>query len=191
MESRRPPPKSAGSSIRRLARYDFNVNGPPPSLHGHYSTSSLLRGGPPLCVASVLLSSRFNPLVTFPLASTPKVPTFHTTASSRLSPPVCRMPLRSVSRYRRSSSHDLLTTVVLTSSSSFRHVRWFPYGPLPGSHLTQFTSRPFPSPLITTAFDCSNGRWFVSYSCKSVRGACPHQSYSYAKVLTDFCSWRN
>src|SRR6266511_256389 len=106
MESRRPPPKPAGSSCCQLAHYDFNSNGPPPSLHGHYSASSLLRGDPPLCVASVLSPSWFTPLVTFPLASTPKVPTFHTTASSKLSPPVCRMPLRSVSRYRRNSSHD-------------------------------------------------------------------------------------
>ena len=30
----------------------------------------------------------------FSVAIDPYVPTFHTTASSRLSPPVCRMPLR-------------------------------------------------------------------------------------------------
>jgi len=33
------------------------------------------------------------PLVTSPLASTPKVPTFHLTASPRIRPPICRIPL--------------------------------------------------------------------------------------------------
>src|SRR5262249_40021929 len=34
-------------------------NDPPPSLCGHYSTSQLIRGGPPLAGASVLWASRF------------------------------------------------------------------------------------------------------------------------------------
>src|SRR5712692_8083731 len=41
----------------------------PPLLHGHYPTSSLLRGSPPLSGASVLSASRLEPLVLFPLAS--------------------------------------------------------------------------------------------------------------------------
>src|SRR5215467_15963903 len=44
----------------------------------------------------------------------------------------------SVSRFRRSLSHDLLATVVLTSSEYVStRIRWFPCGPLSGSHLTQ------------------------------------------------------
>src|SRR6266853_6957610 len=35
----------------------------PPSLHGHYPASSLLRGSPPLSGASVLSASRLEPLV--------------------------------------------------------------------------------------------------------------------------------
>src|SRR5258707_4635710 len=41
----------------------------PPSLHGHYPASSLLRGSPPLSGASVLSASRLEPLAPFPLAS--------------------------------------------------------------------------------------------------------------------------
>jgi Bacterial regulatory helix-turn-helix protein, lysR family len=42
---------------------------PPPSLHGHYPASTLLRGSPPLSGASVLSASRLEPLAPFPLAS--------------------------------------------------------------------------------------------------------------------------
>src|SRR5260370_168141 len=45
------------------------VDGSPPSLHGHYPASALLRGSPPLSGASVLSASRLEPLVPFPLAS--------------------------------------------------------------------------------------------------------------------------
>src|SRR5712672_656360 len=41
----------------------------PPSLHGHYPASSLLRGSPPLSGASVLSASRLEPLAPFPLTS--------------------------------------------------------------------------------------------------------------------------
>src|SRR5262245_6383114 len=37
----------------------YDANDPPPSLHGHYPISSLLRSGPPLAGASVLWASRF------------------------------------------------------------------------------------------------------------------------------------
>src|SRR5712671_1568817 len=47
----------------------LNDDDPPPSLHGHCPTSSLLRGSPPLSGASVLSASRLEPLVLFPLAS--------------------------------------------------------------------------------------------------------------------------
>src|SRR6516164_297168 len=57
----------SGSSRCRLTR--SNVGDPPPSLHGRYSASSLLRGSAPLAGASVLSASRLEPLVPFPLAS--------------------------------------------------------------------------------------------------------------------------
>src|SRR5712671_4780946 len=47
----------------------LNDDDPPPSLHGHYPTSSLLRSSPPLSGASVLSASRLEPLAPFPLAS--------------------------------------------------------------------------------------------------------------------------
>ena len=100
-------------------------------------------------------------------------------------PPTC-MPdaAPSVSRYRRSCSHDLLTTVVLTSSRFFSTRQWFTFVPLPRSHLTPvfllglFLRRSPPLPLGS-----SSGRWFESCSCKPVRGAPPHQPYSYAKPI--------
>src|SRR6202040_316860 len=41
----------------------LNGDDPPPSLHGHYPASTLLRGSPPLSGASVLSASRLEPLV--------------------------------------------------------------------------------------------------------------------------------
>ncbi len=63
----------ASSSRFRLA-HGRGRDGLPPSLNRHYSASSLLRGSPPLDVASVLSPSWFRPLVTFPLAATPRFP---------------------------------------------------------------------------------------------------------------------
>jgi len=80
-------------------------------------------GGPPLDAASVLSSSWFLPLVTSPFTSASRFP-------RSIQPPLpgsaqlyACMPdaTPSVSRLRRSLSHDLLTTVVLTSSDYFRH----------------------------------------------------------------------
>ena len=73
-ESCRPPSKPPGSSCRQLTHYGSDVDDLPPSLHGHYSASLLLRGSPPLSVASVLSPSWFRPLVASPLASTPGFP---------------------------------------------------------------------------------------------------------------------
>src|SRR4029450_8878886 len=66
--ARRLPPSidPSGSSRYRLTR--ANGGDPLPSLHGHYPASTLLRSSPPLDGASVLLASRFGPLVPFPFA---------------------------------------------------------------------------------------------------------------------------
>src|SRR5918995_19299 len=45
---------------------DHSAVAPPPSLHGRYSASSLLRGSPPLLGASVLSASRVLRLCLFP-----------------------------------------------------------------------------------------------------------------------------
>src|SRR6266436_8784563 len=52
---------SSGSSRCRLTR--SHGDDLPPSLHGHYPASSLLRGSPPLSSASLLSASRLAPLV--------------------------------------------------------------------------------------------------------------------------------
>src|SRR2546426_2088916 len=88
---------------------------PPPSLRPHYRASSLLRGGPPLCPASVLYLSLFRQFEDLPSmigrvargrssriaarvprgqpsSSERQVPKFHTSAQATLAPPVCRTP---------------------------------------------------------------------------------------------------
>jgi hypothetical protein len=52
------PSKSADSSCCQLTKSIPTWGDPPPSLHGHYSVSSVLRGSPPLTGALVLSASR-------------------------------------------------------------------------------------------------------------------------------------
>src|SRR6202023_3433750 len=67
---RRLPPSAESSGSSRLPSWPrLNGDDLPPSLHGHYPASSLLRGSPPLSGASVLSASRLEPLAPFPLAS--------------------------------------------------------------------------------------------------------------------------
>lgn len=182
-ESCRPPSEPAGSSCFQLAHYGPDVDDPPPSLHGRYSASSLLRGSPPLDVASVLSPSWFTPLVAFPLASTPRFP-------RSIQPPLpgsahlyagCRSVRKQVAPElipRSSNYHgfdivltlfDTKTVVPLRSSS------WKSPDPIE-SGLFLLRSPPH-------SLEHSSGRWFESYSCKSVRGAYPHQLYSCAKLV--------
>ena len=88
---------------------------PPPSLRPHYRASTLIRGGPPLCPASVLYLSLFRQFEDLPSmigrvargrssriagrvprgqpsSSERQVPKFHTRAQATLAPPVCRTP---------------------------------------------------------------------------------------------------
>src|ERR1700731_5350792 len=69
--ARRLPPSAESSGSSRILPSWPMLNGddPPPSLHGHYPASSLLRGSPPLSGASVLSASRLEPLAPSPLAS--------------------------------------------------------------------------------------------------------------------------
>ena len=153
LESCRPPPKPAGSSCCQLTHYGSRVDDPPPSLRGRYSASSLLRGDPPLDAASVLSLSWFTPLVAFPLATTPSFP-------RSLQSPLpgsahlyagCRSARKQVSSelVPRSSNYRGFDIVLLFSTRK----RWFPFGPLPGRHLTRvslpglFLRRSPPRPL--------------------------------------------
>src|SRR6516164_2155996 len=60
---------------------DQGANDLPPSLHGHYSASSLIQGSPPLNSASVLSPSWGLPTCGFSVSIEVQVPTFHLTAS--------------------------------------------------------------------------------------------------------------
>jgi hypothetical protein len=152
LESCRPPPKPAGSSCLQLTHYGPGVDDPPPSLHGRYSASPLLRGDPPLDVASVLSPSWFMPLVAFPLAATPSFPrslqsplpgSAHLYAgcrSARKQAPSELVPRSS--NYRGFdivlAVFDAITVVPLRSSC------WKSSDP-------DLSSEPFPSPLTTTS----------------------------------------
>src|SRR5437870_8471929 len=62
------PPSATTSRFLLLPvdQVDHDANGPPPSLRGHYSASSLLRDSPPLPCVSVLSASRGCRLCLFP-----------------------------------------------------------------------------------------------------------------------------
>src|SRR5215813_3001224 len=88
----------------------------------------------------------------------------------------------SVSRSRRSfvprSSNYRGFDIVLLFSTR----QWFTFVPLPRSHLTPVSLLGlFLHRLPLLPLGSSSGRWFESCSCKPVRGAFPHQPYSYAK----------
>ena len=53
---------SLTSGLLCLSKPTLYGDDPPPSLHGHYPASTLLRGSPPLSGASVLSASRLEPL---------------------------------------------------------------------------------------------------------------------------------
>src|SRR5262249_33330830 len=84
--------------------------------------SSLLRAAPPLCPASVLLSSWGPPIWTSPFASGRQVPTFHARARFRVTPPSCRMPSGPQSGHPPDLSRVNDFPPVSTSSIRIRHV---------------------------------------------------------------------
>ena len=161
-----------------------------PSLSG---TSSLLRVVPPW---APLPYSRPHGASTWasPFASVLQVPTFRTTASDRLRPPSCRMPLRPSAG---SAGADPAVTTPrgfdIVPTLSTRH-QWFPCGPLPVGHLTWFSPGLFllrsPPWLLTTAA----GGGLEPAPASRFRGASPHRLHSYALRRPLFgpssCSWR-
>ena len=150
-ESCRSPPKPAGSSCFQLAHYGSSADDPPPSLHGHYSASSLLRGDPPLDAASVLSPSWLNPLAAFPLATTPSFPrslrsplpgSAHLYAGCRSAHK--QAPSELVPRSSNYRGLDIVLAIFDTITVvPFRSSSWKSSDP-------NFASGPFPSPLTTT-----------------------------------------
>src|SRR6185312_10188594 len=68
-----------------------NVGDLPPSRHGHYPASSLLRSSPPLPAASVLSALQFRCLY-LSLGIAGQVLKFRTRARTRVMPPIHRAP---------------------------------------------------------------------------------------------------
>ena len=147
---------------------------PPPSLHPHYRASQLPRGGPPLCHASVLSPSRFQPLEDLPSTNSRRldrhwpaagarrqVPTFHTGAQTKLAPPPCRTPPGQSTGTRQAHPGAMARPrfrchlPVSTRHQRFTHVR------LLGPHLTRSTARRFPqrsAPRLLTDAPCGGLR---------------------------------
>jgi hypothetical protein len=118
---------------------DPDASDPPPSLHGHYAVSSVLRGSPPLTGASVLSASRGHRLRLFPYHRQPgsQVPyespnEFHAACTPDTAWPVRRLPPRSsqgrdTPRFRCHLRHfDASSAVRLRSSLSSIHDAVFP-----------------------------------------------------------------
>ena len=120
-EGCRLPPGPAGSSCCQLTLIDHRVDGPPPSLHGNYPASSLLRSSPPLACASVLSASRFYRLCLFPYHRKPgsQVPYESPDWSHAACTPDIAWP---VSRFPPGSSRSREATPVLMPSKVFRCV---------------------------------------------------------------------
>jgi len=148
--------------------------------------SSLLPGGPPLCLASGLGPSRSLPLGAFPgragRRSGDHEPISRETTGSHV-------PHKSLTRARATSMPDTAWAVgrcppgssqapqndlVSMSSDEFRHVCG---GSLSlafiGSYLTCSTARLFPQRSARTALDRRTLRWFVASSCKATTEGLP------------------
>ena len=120
-EGCRRPPRPAGSSCCQLPRIDLHAGGLPPSLHGNYPASTLLRSSPPLACASVLSASRFHRLCLFPYHRKPgsQVPYESPDWSHASCTPDIAWP---VSRFPPDCSRSGEATPVLMSSMVFRCV---------------------------------------------------------------------
>ena len=70
---------------------DPDAGDPPPSLHGHYSVSSVLRGSPPL-TGALVFRPRGATACAFSLIIASQVLKFHTKARMRFTPPEHRTP---------------------------------------------------------------------------------------------------
>jgi hypothetical protein len=121
LEGCRLPPRPAGSSCCQLTLVDPDAGRLPPSLHGNYPASPLLRSSPPLACASVLSASRFYRLCLFPCHRKPgsQVPYESPDWSHAPCTPDIAWP---VSRFPPDCSRNWQATPVLMSSMVFRCV---------------------------------------------------------------------
>src|SRR5712672_379550 len=136
----------------------LNDDDPPPSLHGHCPTSSLLRGSPPLSGASVLSASRLEPLAPFPWH---RRPGSHVPHKSQIELRAAYMPNAAwaVSVHLPSLSREKGQPPVLTSPNPLSTLhRRFAYARLSQSCLPESRSD-FSATLTTMAFDHSSLRW--------------------------------
>ena len=117
---------------------DCDANDLPPSLHEHYSASSLLQGSPPLNSASVLSPSWFLHLWLFRLHRSLRFPRSVQLPHGKLRPPLMPDAAPPVGRYRRSLSRSSYKAAVLDIfyNVSTLH-QWFLCSPLLACHLTQ------------------------------------------------------
>src|SRR5215831_2342004 len=92
----------------------------PPSLHGNYPASSLLRSSAPLAGASVLFGLVGPPLVPSPLASPSSVLKFRTKAHIQVMPPIRRTPPGQYVGCPPRCSRNTVNIPVLVSSLTFR-----------------------------------------------------------------------
>ena len=122
-------------------------------------------------------------LVTSPFASTPRF-----SRSTQLplpgSAPCIPDAAPSVNRSRRSLSQNLLTILVLTSSWLFSiRKRWFPCGPLPGSHLTR-SDRAFSFSAHYHGLCPQQRKWLGASSCKTAPKGLPSSTTQLRKLAT-------
>lgn len=179
-ESCRHSTETGGLLLLPVGPLWSRLDGLPPSLRGRYAASPLLRGSPPLGVASVHPYCRPRGSSHLWLLRSHRHRGSHVPCDHLFQAQPTRMPDAAPSVKQvtpelvpESSNYPGFDIVSLFSTRK----RWFPCGPLPGSHLTQvsllglFLLRSPPLPLGS-----SSGRWFESNSGKPVRGAFPHQS---------------
>src|SRR5215207_820789 len=165
-----------------LVGHQANPGDPPPWLHPRYQASSLLRGGPPLCPASVR-----SPLAGLLLGDLP-LP-----ADGQTDQPACRgdrfpcstqepeprsrhlhaghhlasrqAPARLVPEQLLDPGFDVIQAV------STRH-QWFASARLRDSHLTR-SRRAVSATLTTPALDRRSLRWFAASPCRAATGGPP------------------
>jgi len=144
-----------------------NVGDLPPSLHGHYPASSLLRSSPPLPATSVLSASQFCCLYLFPWhqRTGSQVPYKSPNESHAFYTPDTAWP---ISRFPPHFSRSSCATPVLMSSESLSmRRRRFACARLSHSYLTRSLPRLLTMTFTTAAFDRSRSWRFEAFPCRT------------------------
>jgi hypothetical protein len=151
---------------------------PPPSLDRHYPVSSLLRGGPPLCLPSVLNPLRCLPLGGLPLAAL--------AAERPQAGPGSHVPCKSPDQAHVSFTPDTTWPAnrLLPGCSRGPARLGFDVGEgsrrvttvrLPDPHLTR-SPPPFAATLTTPALNRRSLRWFGVSPCRATPEGRPPSS---------------